>query len=165
RPLPNRDNIVLSRRGGEIEGCRVCQTLDSAVAQASRGDVFVIHEWTLFKSPIEGEPLFTYSPSIYQPLIVDNPIDGRVGAMPRQPVANDFFDSSVPYPMWKTPVKIDPRTTENFLFNRREDPDQLNNLWHSETAVRDALLATLKTRLIEEGCPPEQFVRLGLDAS
>ncbi|MEM7082598.1 MAG: dihydrofolate reductase [Pseudomonadota bacterium] len=42
RPLPNRDNIVLSRRGGEIEGCRVCQTLDSAVAQASRGDVFVI---------------------------------------------------------------------------------------------------------------------------
>ena len=35
-------------------------------------------EWTLFKSPIEGKPLYTYSTMINTPLIVDNPVDGRV---------------------------------------------------------------------------------------
>ena len=43
RPLPNRDNIVLSRnRQLEIEGCAVCPDIESACAQANRGDVFVI---------------------------------------------------------------------------------------------------------------------------
>ena len=120
------------------------------------------HEWTLFKSPVEGRPLYTYSSSIYQPLIVDNPIDGRVGAMPRQPVENGFYDQSVPYPMWKTPVEIDPRTTENFLFNRKEDPGQKNNLWHSHVQDRDHMLAQLKQLLIVEGCPTEQLDRLDL---
>lgn len=121
------------------------------------------HEWTLFKSPVEGRPLFTYSPTIYQPLIVDNPIDGRVGAMPNQPVDNDFYDSTVPYPMWKTPVTIDPRTTENFLFNRKDDPEQNNNLWDTDTETRDRMLIRLKDLLMEEGCPEEQLVRLDLD--
>lgn len=121
-------------------------------------------EWTLFKSPVEGRPLFTYSPTIYQPLIVDNPIDGRVGAMPTQPVDNDFFDSTVPYPMWKTPVRIDPRTTDNFLFNRRKDPQQTTNLWDSCPEDRIRMMQCLKNILIEEGCPDEQLFRLELDA-
>jgi len=121
-------------------------------------------EWTLFKSPVEGKPLYTYSPTIYQPLIVDNPIDGRVGAMPNQPVDNDFYDPTVPYPMWKTPVTIDPRTTTNFLFNRREDPQQNNNLWDSHPEDRNRMLIRLKNLLIKEGCPEEQLVRLDLDS-
>lgn len=121
-------------------------------------------DWTLFKSPVEDKPLFTYSPTIYQPLIVDNPIDGRVGAMPNQPVDNGFFDPSVPYPMWKTPVTIDARTTENFLFNRQQDQEQKSNLWHEEDEARDHMLRRLKNLLEEEGCPDEQLVRLDLDA-
>ena len=119
-------------------------------------------EWTMFKSPIEGKPLYTYSPSIYQPLIVDNPIDGRVGAMPNQPVANDFYDPTVPYPMWKTPVTIDPRTRENYLFNCQEDPQQESNLWDTHPEQRDNMLKKLKQLLDEEGYPEEQLERLGL---
>jgi len=122
------------------------------------------HNWTLFKSPVEGRPLYTYSPTIYQPLIVDNPIDGRVGAMPNQPVENDFFDPTVPYPMWKTPVTIDPRNTENFLYNRLDDPDQNNNLWDTDIEERNRMLVQLKDLLVEEGCPDEQLVRLDLDS-
>lgn len=119
-------------------------------------------EWTLFKSPVEGKPLYTYSSSIYQPLIVDNPIDGRVGAMPNQPVANDFYDPTVPYPMWKTPVTIDPRTFEDYLFNCHDDPEQENNLWHTHPEQRDRMLSKLKQLLDQEGCPAEQLERLGL---
>jgi hypothetical protein len=121
------------------------------------------HEWTLFQSPIEGKPLYTYSPTIYQPLIVDNPIDGRVGAMPTQPVDNDFYDPTVPYPMWKTPVTIDPRSTENFLFNRHKDPEQKHNLWESHVDARHRMQSKLLALLEAEGCPPEQMERLGLD--
>ena len=121
-------------------------------------------DWTLFKSPVSGKPLYTYSTAIYQPLIVDNPIDGRVGAMPNQPVDNDLFDPSVPYPMWKTPVTIDPRSYENYLFSRKDDPEQKNNLWDSHVSARNEMLVLLKQLLGEEGCPPEQLERLGLDA-
>lgn len=119
-------------------------------------------EWTLFKSPVKDKPIFTYSTAIYQPLIVDNPIDGRVGPIPNAPIDNDFYDSTVPYPMWKTPVVIDPRTYENFLFNRKDDPNQENNLWHSHPAQRIRMLKKLKTMLDEEGYPAEQLERLDL---
>ncbi|MFK8031571.1 MAG: dihydrofolate reductase [Gammaproteobacteria bacterium] len=43
RPLPNRDNIVLSRNGGlKVEGCVVVDKIEMACAKATRGDVFVI---------------------------------------------------------------------------------------------------------------------------
>ncbi len=43
RPLPNRDNVVLSRKSAtRIEGCTVCSDLDEALDRATRGDVFVI---------------------------------------------------------------------------------------------------------------------------
>ena len=119
-------------------------------------------EWTLFKSPIEDAPLFTYSTMIYRPLIVDNPVDGRVGAMPPEPIAQDHFDPTVPYPMWKTPIAIDPRTRENFLFHRASDPDQETNLWDAEPEQRTRLLRMLLKALARDGCPPEQLERLGL---
>ncbi|WP_299949488.1 sulfatase-like hydrolase/transferase [uncultured Ruegeria sp.] len=120
-------------------------------------------EWTLFKAPVDGKPLYTYSTMISTPLIVDNPVDGRMGKAPPPPVDQDQFDSTVPYPMWKTPIKIDPRTHEDFLFNRVDDPGQKKNLWHSHPEQRGRLLGLLCARMAEEGCPGEQFERLGLD--
>ena len=119
-------------------------------------------EWTLFKSPVEGKPLFSYSTMISRPLLVDNPVDGRVGREPAQPADQGHFDPTVPYPTWKMPIEIDPRTREDFLYNRKTDPGQVINLWDSHPEERDRLLALLRERLEEEGCPSEQFDRLGL---
>ncbi|OSP54798.1 sulfatase [Pseudoruegeria sp. SK021] len=118
--------------------------------------------WTLFKSPEKGKPLYTYSTMITRPLLVDNPVDGRVGAMPPEPIATGKFDPTVPFPMWKTPITIDPRTYENFLFNRETDPGQEVNLWEAEPEQRARMLALLRLRLDEEGYPAEQMDRLGL---
>ncbi|MEP3277110.1 MAG: sulfatase [Stappiaceae bacterium] len=119
-------------------------------------------EWTLFKAPVEGKPLFNYSTMINRPLIVDNPVDGRVGALPEPPADQGYFDPTVPMPLWKIPINIDPRTHENFLFNRKRDPNQEDNLWEKEPAQRDRLVAKLCKMIEEEGAPPEQFERLGL---
>ena len=119
-------------------------------------------EWTLFKAPVEGKPLFTYSTMINRPLIVDNPVDGRVGRLPDPPVDQGYFDPTVPMPLWKIPIRIDPRTNENFLFHRSEDPRQATNLWESEVGQRERLLTLLREMIAEEGAPPEQLDRLGL---
>ncbi len=43
RPLPNRDNVVLSRNDTlQIDGCTVRSDIEDAVEKAVRGDVFVI---------------------------------------------------------------------------------------------------------------------------
>ena len=118
--------------------------------------------WTLFKAPVPDKPLYVYSTMINQPLIVDNPVDGRVGKMPEPPVDQGYFDSTVPLPMWKLPITIDPRTYENFLFNRVDDPGQTQNRWDSAAGERDRLLELMKKMIEEEGAPPEQFERLGL---
>ena len=119
-------------------------------------------DWTLFRSPIEGKPLYNYSTMIARPLIVDNPVDGRVGAAPARPVDQQEFDPTIPYPLWKMPITIDPRTHEHFLFNRSEDPGQTRNLWESEPQQRDRMLALMRALLEQEGYPPEQLERLGL---
>jgi len=121
--------------------------------------------WCLFKAPLADADLYSYSTMLLRPLIVDNPVDGRVGKLPETPVDQGFFDSTIPLPLWKIPISIDPRTTENYLFNRIDDPDQTHNLWDTEQDKREALLALLTTVLTEEGCPPEQFVRLGLEGT
>lgn len=119
-------------------------------------------EWTLFKAPVEGKPLYSYSTMINQPLIVDNPTDGRMGKMPDPPVDQGNFDPTVPLPMWKMPISVDPRTHENFLFHRAMDPEQKNNLWDTHPEERERMLDLLRTMIKEEGAPPEQFERLGL---
>lgn len=119
-------------------------------------------DWILFKSPVKGKPLFTYSTMINRPLIVDNPVDGRVGKLPDLPVGQDRYDPTVPLPLWKIPIQIDPRTYENFLFNRKEDPHQENNLWDAEPEQRERMLALLREGIASEGAPPEQLDRLGL---
>lgn len=119
-------------------------------------------DWTLFKAPVEGKPLYTYSTMIAQPLIVDNPIDGRVGRVPDPPVDQGYFDPTIKLPLWKMPVRIDPRTRENFLFNRAEDPGQTVNLWQKEPGRRARMLTLMRTLLEDEGYPEEQLERLGL---
>lgn len=119
-------------------------------------------EWTLFKAPVEGKPLFNYSTMINRPLIVDNPVDGRVGDLPQNPVGHECYDPTVTLPMWKIPINIDPRTYENFLFNRKDDPDQNDNLWETEPEQRERMLELMRALIAEEGAPPEQLDRLGL---
>lgn len=119
-------------------------------------------EWTLFKAPVPDRPLFAYSTMITRPLIVDNPIDGRVGRVPDPPVDQGYFDSTIPLPMWKMPIHIDPRTYENFLFNRRMDPGQKDNLWEQAPDQRKRLLKLMRQMIEKEGAPTEQLHRLGL---
>lgn len=120
--------------------------------------------WTILKSPEPQKPLYLYSTAIYRPLIVDNPIDGRLAKPPNKPVDQGYFDTSVDLPMWKIPIKVDPRSDENFLFNRSEDPDQERNLWECEPEQRARMLKLVRALMDEEGCPPEQLARLGLES-
>ena len=118
--------------------------------------------WSILKSPETDGELNLYSTSIYRPLIVDNPVDGRLAKPPNRPVDQGYFDPTVDLPMWKIPIRIDPRTSENFLFNRAEDPGQNDNLWDAEEVERLRMLALVRSLMDDEGYPPEQLGRLGL---
>ncbi|WP_283646863.1 sulfatase [Marinovum algicola] len=118
--------------------------------------------WTVMKAPDPSQPLYLYSTAIFRPLIVDNPVDGRLAKAPNKPVDTGYFDPSVDLPMWKTPISIDQRTQEDFLFNRAEDPGQARNLWDSAPEQRDRMLDLVRALMQDEGCPPEQYARLGL---
>ena len=112
--------------------------------------------WTLLKSPERAGPLFSYSPGIFGSLIADTR---------HPPVAQGHFIPGVEFPQWKVPVAETPLTYENFLFQRRDDPDQTQNLWSREPTERGRMLELLKSLLLAEGVPPEQFDRLGLRVS
>ena len=120
--------------------------------------------WTILKSPEPDKPLYLYSTAIYRPLIVDNPVDGRHSKPLNRPVDQGYFDPSVDLPMWKIPIRVDPRSDENFLFNRSEGPDQERNLWERDPEQRARMLALVRALLDEEGCPPEQSARPGLES-
>lgn len=157
-PAENRHSRSLSPalNGGTARDAVLYGTFGQGVC-LSDGD------WTLFKSPVAGKPLFSYSTMINRPLIVDNPVDGRVGRMPDPPVDQGQFDPTIPLPLWKMPIKIDPRKDENFLYHRAEDPGQTRNLWDAAPDQRDRLLDLMRHMIAEEGAPPEQLARLGLD--
>ena len=122
-------------------------------------------EWTILKSPKADKPLHLHSTAIFHPLVVDNPVDGRLSKPPNKPVDQEYFDSSVDFPMWKIPIKIDSRTDENFLFNRTEDPEQRENLWERAPDQRERMLELLRKLMDEEGFPSEQLERLGLETA
>ncbi len=51
RPLPERRNIVISRRKDFVaDGCIVSDSLDSAIAQAGAGDIFVIGGGEIYRA-------------------------------------------------------------------------------------------------------------------
>jgi hypothetical protein len=120
--------------------------------------------WTILKAPEPDKPLYLYSTAIFRPLIVDNPVDGRLAKAPNKPVDQGYFDPTVDLPMWKIPIRIDPRTKENFLFNRANDPEQDVNLWDTDPGERDRMMRLVRTLMDDEGYPPEQLARLGLEA-
>ena len=114
-------------------------------------------EWTLFKSPerFDNSELYVYSTLWYKSLLAR-----EIGA----PVDSGRFIPGVDAPQWKFPVRMRmrPRTIENFLYNRIDDPTQAANLWAKATEARTKMLRRLKGMLEAEGCPPEQYKRLGL---
>lgn len=75
-------------------------------------------------------------------------------------ISSTRLNSSMPNQI----VTIDPRTTDNFLYNRKDDPGQINNLWDCHPDCRQKMLIRLKNLLIEEGCPEEQLDRLDLSS-
>lgn len=123
-------------------------------------------EWTIFKSPEGDKPLYFYSAMLYRTL---EPfyyewlkLITRKAETLAEPVEHGHFIPGVALPQWKTPVKMRALSHENFLFNRRNDPDQVDNLWGSEARQRDRMVSLMVDLLKTEGCPPDQFERLAL---
>jgi arylsulfatase A-like enzyme len=111
-------------------------------------------DWTLFKSPDKDGPLFQYSTTLYQSLLHK----GNLMA----PVDQGFFIPDVEFPQWKIPVSFPLWSRENFLFNRKDDPEQEHNLWADDPLQRRRMLDLARHLMQEEGSPPEQYERLGL---
>lgn len=110
-------------------------------------------EWTIFKSPERNGPLFSYSPLLFKSLTADTLV---------LPVDHGLFIPGVKFPQWKVPVRNRPRSRENCLFNRTDDPAQSRNRWEDEQRQRARMLDLLHGLLAAEGTPPEQYERLGL---
>lgn len=123
-------------------------------------------EWTLFKSPVEGEKLFSYSTMLFKTLELYylewmKILDASTTSL-NQPVDQGYFIPGAGFPQWKMPIELRVYSHENFLFNRIKDPGQERNLWEEEPEQRMRMLALMRELLEKEGAPPEQFVRLGL---
>jgi arylsulfatase A-like enzyme len=109
--------------------------------------------YTLFKSPVEDAPLYSYSSLYYRSLETPEL---------RKPEGSGGYISSSRDPQWKVPVAYRPLSTEDFLFDVREDPAQETNLWSTDAVARKRMLELMRELLRREGAPPEQYVRLGL---
>jgi arylsulfatase A-like enzyme len=110
-------------------------------------------EWTLFKSPVGEGPLHYYSVGIFRSLHVE----GR-----NRPAGQGCFIPDVDLPQWKVPVRSAPRTRENFLYHRPEDPGKHRNLWNDAPHPRQHMLSPMKQLADAQGAPVEQYERLGL---
>ncbi len=113
-------------------------------------------EWTLIKSPESGRPLHYYSSMIFKSLQIKTV---------SSPNGHGYFIPNVELPQWRVPVNVRPRSQDNFLFNRKEDPEQSRNLWSEEPNQRERMLEIVRELLAQEGAPPEQHLRLGLKAA
>ena len=112
-------------------------------------------EWTIFKSPPGRGSLYAYSS-----LLVESQDIKGIGT----PVEHGLFVPGVPLPQWRIPAEVRPLSHEDFLFHRPTDPAQERNLWDAEPAQRERMLDLLRALVESEGAPPEQLVRLGLQA-
>jgi arylsulfatase A-like enzyme len=110
-------------------------------------------EWTLFKSPTGDAALYAYSGLLQRSLEV---------AELEPPDGEGFFIPGVQFPQWRVPVRREPLSREDSLFNRIADPGQERNLWDAEPAQRQRMLRLLRRLVEREGAPDEQFARLGL---
>jgi hypothetical protein len=115
-------------------------------------------DWSVFKGPEGDGPLYYYSTSIYKTLLGQYP-DGRV-----PPVDSGYFIPGVGLPQWKVPMPLPPRNNGNFLFDRKTDPGQDENLWDTRPEQRDRMLSLMCDLMAAQGAPEEQYERLGLGA-
>ncbi len=106
-------------------------------------------EWTIFKSPTGAAPLYAYSSLLFESLVHD-------GVEP--PVGQGRFLPGVAFPQWRVPVRHEPRSREDFLFNRVDDPGQMRSLWAQEPDRRERMLSALRPGE-EEGAYEEQLRR------
>lgn len=110
-------------------------------------------KWSLFKSPASHLGLYSYSSLYYQSLLVDELAP---------PEDQGHFIPGVTPPQWQVPVSMLPRSREDFLFDRIEDPGQTRNLWFDAPDKRSEMLHLLQHLMETEGTPSEQYARLGL---
>ena len=109
---------------------------------------------TIFKSPTQSDDqLYAYTTLKYKSLVLDEPLD---------PQAAGHYIPDVAALQWRAAVRTSSLSTENFLFNIQEDPQQTRNLWATSSAERRNMLDLLQEVLRSEGAPPEQYRRLGL---
>lgn len=111
-------------------------------------------DWTVFKAPEQDDGLFMYSTLLYKSLLYKGEL--------KPPVDQGYFIPHVRFPQWKVPVEFALWNRQNYLFNRRDDPQQDQNLWQDNPAQRTRMLDLARHLLETEGAPPEQFERLGL---
>ncbi len=101
-------------------------------------------EWILHQSPVAGnEPLFWhgYCLAKFLPYPLGPFADGR------RPV--------IGYQSWPVPT---------WLSDKRSDPNELVNLAAREPDALRRMQAALRAQLVRLEAPPEQIVRLGLEA-
>jgi arylsulfatase A-like enzyme len=110
-------------------------------------------DWTIFRSPVEGGPLYAYSSLLFR----SQDAEGIAA-----PAGQGLFVPGARLPQWRIPVQVRPLSHEHFLFRRSTDPGQERNLWDEEPAERDRMLGVLRRLVEAEGAPPEQLERLGL---
>lgn len=111
-------------------------------------------EWSLFKSPEHEGPLYYYSSMIFRSLTEDTVASAD---------DSGFFIPGVDLTQWRVPVQTEPLSQRDFLFHRAIDPQQNENLWEKEPGERTRMLEVSRGLLEEEGTPPEQYARLGLE--
>jgi len=80
---------------------------------------------------------------------------------PQPQATSGKFIPGVDCPVWKYPQKSSPVLPE-LLFDRADDPNQLNDLSGVEKGKVSEMRRILKSLMDEEGAPPEQYIRLGL---
>lgn len=110
-------------------------------------------EWTLYKSPTGDAPLYAYSSLLFESLVHEGV---------EVPVGEGRFLPGVEFPQWRVPVRHEPGSREDFLFDRGHDPGQTRNLWGADPAQRGRMLDVLRGLVEQEGAPEEQLRRLGL---
>ena len=72
------------------------------------------------------------------------------------------FIPGVECPVWRIPFSSQKPPIPDLLFNRKEDPEQTNNIVNSNPSLVQKLKRTLADHLDNDGAPAEQYYRLYL---
>ncbi len=110
-------------------------------------------EYTYVQGYDNSHPLYQYSCSMFMP-----------GMNGYEKAESGRFMPGIDIPLWKIPIKTDPKDSQpNYLWDRQRDPKQEHNIVEEEPQVANKLRSLLIDAMEELGCPPEQYVRMGLE--